>query len=109
MTDDERDEAIIKFGTLFEAFVGQYGKDEERKETARIEDREDRRKWRDEMMEDNKATRAEVAALKAEVAPVVSTHKAAVSAVKWGFRIATPSGLVAALAWVWHKISDRLG
>ena len=99
MSDEERDE-MIRIATAFEGFVAQYAKDEERKEIARVEDREDRRKWRDEVTQT-------VAGLEKKIEPVVRHHEMAVSVTKFALKYGTPSGVLGAIAWLWNHLKDN--
>ena len=103
MSDDERTELAVlvaKQGAALEALVRQYEKNEERKEVSRVEDREDRRKWRDEMTQ-------KIDALEVKIAPVVKHHEMAVTVTKFALKYGTPSGVLAGLAWIWNHLKDR--
>lgn len=94
MTDDERVQ-IARIAQAFEDFVIQYGKDEQRKETARVEEREERRIFRDEMTQ-------KVDALEKKIAPVVFHHQIIVHGGKWV--VATVGSVLGAVkGWVFIK------
>mgnify|MGYP006139185887 CR=1 FL=1 len=95
MNDDEGKE-LAALNATFKAFVEQYARDEERKEVSRIEDREDRRKWRDEVTET-------VGNLERKIDPVVRHHQMAINLLKF----LTPSGIIGGIVWVWQKVNGN--
>ena len=87
-------------GATQEAFYRQYARDEERKEVSRIEERQEKRIFRDEMIQ-------KVDALETKISPVVKHHEMAVSATRFLLKYGTPSGVLGAIAWLWNHLKDR--
>lgn len=93
MTDDERVQ-VARIAQAFEDFVRQYAKDEERKEQQRIEERDEKRIFRDDMIE-------KVAALEKKIAPVVFHHQLIVKGGTWLTSAAVGTfGIIKGIFWV---------
>lgn len=102
MSDEERTELavqIMRIGTALEGLVRQYANDEERKETQRIEDREEKRIFRDEILERQDR-------LEKKIAPVVFHHEIIVTGGKWV--VASVAG-VFGMVKGWIYLKDTLG
>lgn len=98
MSDDERDE-LIKIVQSFTDFVDQYRRDEDRKETARIEEREHTNRWRNGFKED-------LLKIDERLKPIERDHLFVMKTLKWGGGLAATG---AALMKLWDSLKDRLG
>ena len=70
----------------------------------RIDDREDRRKWRDEVQQDIQKVNTRVEAVEESISPIVGIHKFTVNLLKF----TGASGAVTGIVWVWHHLKDNL-
>ncbi len=70
----------------------------------RLEERDDRRKWRDEIQQDVKAVASRIETVEESIQPVVNDHQTVMRVIKW----TGAGGTVTVLAWGWNYLKEHL-
>jgi dsDNA-specific endonuclease/ATPase MutS2 len=96
---DDGDRLLGELHGTLNQFMKRYDDDQKRQESYRVEDREDRRKFREEI-------RDKVDGLEKKIAPVVFHHQIIVRGGKWV--VATVAGAVG-LVKGWVFLKDQIG